>query len=566
MIKIWLTVLLSSLLLFGESNSMQASDATPHNSVVNPEGNTSAQQAEKAETESMKELLLQRINQLDEELKKDNIWSKIYSNYRTYLLLKEENSLLDAKIETLENKYKLNKEQKAELKQYQIKKETIIGKLQLLEEYEKDPFGKMVLPEHIDTVPSVGNPLAIIGAISFQKKLLSQADEYNARYESLTQIIEKIKEEEKILQELIALDKENSEYRLKLKNIKDQLKTLAQVSDIFETTQGIYTKKIDEIKIKLRTDIENEVLKGATIGGAILFLLFLLFLGKYLVRKYMPSDNNRFYTINKFLNFTFITIAVLILLFGYIENVSYLVTVLGFASAGIAIAMKDWFMSLMGWFVIMIGGAVHVGDRVKLIRNGVEFVGDIVDISPLRITMHEDVTLTTYMVNKRAGRMIFIPNNYIFTEMIANYTHDGLKTVWDGIDFTVTFDSNIHKTVSIAKEISKKYSKGYADITRKQLNRLRNQYSIRNTGVDPRIFTFIEPYGMKISVWYLTNSYATMALRSSISIEIIERIQAESDISLAFPTQSVYLDKGVPKPPFVPMQSSDEETDKVYLA
>ncbi len=566
MIKIWLAVLLSSLLLFGESNSMQASDATPHNSVVNPEGNTSAQQAEKAETESMKELLLQRINQLDEELKKDNIWSKIYSNYRTYLLLKEENSLLDAKIETLENKYKLNKEQKAELKQYQIKKETIIGKLQLLEEYEKDPFGKMVLPEHIDTVPSVGNPLAIIGAISFQKKLLSQADEYNARYESLTQIIEKIKEEEKILQELIALDKENSEYRLKLKNIKDQLKTLAQVSDIFETTQGIYTKKIDEIKIKLRTDIENEVLKGATIGGAILFLLFLLFLGKYLVRKYMPSDNNRFYTINKFLNFTFITIAVLILLFGYIENVSYLVTVLGFASAGIAIAMKDWFMSLMGWFVIMIGGAVHVGDRVKLIRNGVEFVGDIVDISPLRITMHEDVTLTTYMVNKRAGRMIFIPNNYIFTEMIANYTHDGLKTVWDGIDFTVTFDSNIHKTVSIAKEISKKYSKGYADITRKQLNRLRNQYSIRNTGVDPRIFTFIEPYGMKISVWYLTNSYATMALRSSISIEIIERIQAESDISLAFPTQSVYLDKGVPKPPFVPMQSSDEETDKVYLA
>ncbi len=566
MIKIWLTVLLSSLLLFGESNSMQASDATPHNSVVNPEGNTSAQQAEKAETESMKELLLQRINQLDEELKKDNIWSKIYSNYRTYLLLKEENSLLDAKIETLENKYKLNKEQKAELKQYQIKKETIIGKLQLLEEYEKDPFGKMVLPEHIDTVPSVGNPLAIIGAISFQKKLLSQADEYNARYESLTQIIEKIKEEEKILQELIALDKENSEYRLKLKNIKDQLKTLAQVSDIFETTQGIYTKKIDEIKIKLRTDIENEVLKGATIGGAILFLLFLLFLGKYLVRKYMPSDNNRFYTINKFLNFTFITIAVLILLFGYIENVSYLVTVLGFASAGIAIAMKDWFMSLMGWFVIMIGGAVHVGDRVKLIRNGVEFVGDIVDISPLRITMHEDVTLTTYMVNKRAGRMIFIPNNYIFTEMIANYTHDGLKTVWDGIDFTVTFDSNIHKTVSIAKEISKKYSKGYADITRKQLNRLRNQYSIRNTGVDPRIFTFIEPYGMKISVWYLTNSYATMALRSSISIEIIERIQAESDISLAFPTQSVYLDKGVPKPPFVPIQSSDEETDKVYLA
>jgi len=63
---------------------------------------------------------------------------------------------------------------------------------------------------------------------------------------------------------------------------------------------------------------------------------------------------------------------------------------------------------------------------------------------------------------------------------------------------------------------------------------------------EPRIFTHIEPYGMKISAWYLTNSYATMTLRSTISIEIIARIQAEESIHLAFPTQSIYMDKDVP--------------------
>ena len=205
----------------------------------------------------------------------------------------------------------------------------------------------------------------------------------------------------------------------------------------------------------------------------------------------------------------------------------------------------------------MFGGAVHVGDRVKFVRDGVEYVGDIVDISLLRMTMHEDVTLTTYTTNRRTGRMIFIPNNFIFTDMIANYSHAGLKTVWDGIDFVVTFDSDFKKAASIAKEVTKKYSKGYTDITRKQLNKLRSQYHIKNTAVEPRILTFIEPYGMKISAWYLTNSYATLTLRSTISAEIISRIQAEEGISLAFPTQSIYVDKDVPKP------TPDLDIDKI---
>jgi len=203
---------------------------------------------------------------------------------------------------------------------------------------------------------------------------------------------------------------------------------------------------------------------------------------------------------------------------------------------------------LMGWVTIVMGGAIHVGDRVKFTKDGVQYVGDIIDISMLRMTMQEDVTITTYNFNRRAGRIIFIPNNFIFTDVIANYSHAGLKTVWDGIDFVVTFDSDIHKASLIAKEVTRKYSKGYTDITRKQLNKLRSQYSIKNTNVEPRILTFITPYGMTISAWYLTNSYATLTLRSTISLEILNRINQEEGISMAFPTQSIYVDKDVRKP------------------
>jgi len=503
----------------------------------------------KTQPQDMREIsqLYAEKNAIEKELLENNIWSKIYSNYHTYEVLKKEQFDIEEKIKRLEKINNPTKTQKTDLENAQADLITLAGKLQLLKEYEKDPFKKFLTPPAIEDVPTVGNPLAVIGALSYQEKLNSDIEEYKNRYISLQEIMKKFQEKRVIIKKLLKYDPLNVDYLSALDETVDQIKTFTPVLEIFKTTQNVYTKKIDEIKLNLKSDIQRETQRAVTIGAIILFFVILLFILKFFVKKYM-SEHERFYTINKALNFIFVSISILTLLFAYIENVSYLVTIMGFASAGIAIAMKDWFMSLMGWATIVVGGSIQVGDRVRFVREGIEYVGDIVDISMLRMTMHEDINLTSYLTNRRAGRMIFIPNNYIFTDMIANYSHSGLKTVWDGIDFVITFDSDAHKATQIAKEITRKYSKGYTDITRIQLNKLRSKYGMRNTNVEPRIFAHIEPYGLKISAWYLTNSYATMTLRSTISIEIVSRIHEEENIRLAFPSQSLYMDKSVPKP------------------
>ncbi len=493
------------------------------------------------------EQLLTQKEAIDKELLENNIWFKIYSNYHTYKELIHQKKILDDTIKLLEKRKKRSKQEEEELKQTKQESLILSGKLQLLKEYETDPFKKFLMPPKIENVPTVENPLAIISAYSYREKLHSDQIAYESRYESLKYVLENLDKKKKTIEELLVLEPENEKYQNTAKEIDEQIKTFASVMEIFETTKNVYVKKIDEIKLNLKNDIDREINKTIQIGAIILVFFILLFVIKYFVRRYM-SDNERFYIINKALNITFVTFLLVILLFAYIENVSYLVTILGFASAGIAIAMKEWFMSLMGWLTIIIGGSVHVGDKVKFVRGNVEYVGDIVDISLLRMTLHEDVSLTSLMQNRRAGRIIFIPNNFIFTDMIANYSHAGLKTVWDGIDFVITFDSNISKAQSIAKEITRKYSKGYTDITRRQLNKLRSSYSIKNTNVEPRIYALIDTYGIKISAWYMTNAFATLTLRSTISVEIISRLQEEEDIFLAFPTQSVYMDKDVRKP------------------
>ncbi len=498
--------------------------------------------------------LQERLEQLDQN-DIGNVWTKIYSNYITYQNLRKKFDVLSKEIYALNNLKNRTPDQEKKLHKDRVERDTLRGKLQLLEEYRENPFDKLLKPPAVDTPPEVGNPFAIISAISYKKRLKSEQATYAARHKDLKDVIQKLQKKQKLLAQMVSLDLDNQDLHSKLQSIKKEIETLKPVEEILDTTEGVYAKKIEEAKIKVDKDVMREVHKALFIAIVILgfFLLFLAV--KFLIQRYM-SKKESFYLINKALNFIFLNILILILLFAYIENVSYLVTILGFASAGIAIAMKDWFMSILGWFVIVIGGSVHVGDRVKFVKDGVQYVGDIVDISPLRMTMQEDITLTTYMFNRRSGRIIFIPNNYVFTDMIANYSHAGLKTVWDGIDFTITYDSNIQKAANIAKEIVKKYSKGYTDITRKQLNKLRKSYHLKNTNVEPRIYTFIEPYGVKVSAWYMTNAFATLTLRSTISMEILERISKSEDIQLAYPTQSLYLNKHIPAP-----QNEEETAD-----
>ncbi len=500
------------------------------------------------ETNKEFEALVKQKNALDKSIRDDSILSKVYSNYNTYKKLKYQKNILDDEIMELDRQYTVTEVDEKKLEDFKSKREILIGKLQLLKEYEKDPFKKFLKPPELTDIPTVENPFSIISAFSYIKKLNSDQVEYERRYTSLQDLMDKLKQKELYLRKILLYDKNSTKFKEELFNNQEQIKTFRPVVEIFKTTQNVYNKKVDEVILKIRADEKREIEKATSIGMIIIFFILLIVASKYLVHRYM-SDNDRFYTINKAINITFGTLLLFTLLFAYIENVDYLVTILGFASAGIAIAMKDWFMSILGWFVIIIGGSIHVGDRVKFVREGVEYVGDIVDISLLRMTIQEDITLTTYMHNRRAGRIIFVPNNYVFTDMIANYSHAGLKTVWDGIDFVITFDSNVSKATSIAKEVTKKYSKGYTEITRKQLNKLRSQYSMKNTNVEPRIYAFIDTYGIKVSAWYHTNAYATLTLRSTISMEIMERLQKEDDISLAFPTQSIYVDKNVPKKP-----------------
>ncbi|EDZ62563.1 mechanosensitive ion channel [Sulfurimonas gotlandica GD1] len=491
---------------------------------------------------------LKVLQKIENEISEEKVWTKSYASYLTSLDVRNSLQTIKERIKYLQKIRKKTLSQQDELNALISKEKILTSQIEKLKEKDSAPFSKIITPPIIEDKPSITNPFDIFTGFSLIKTLYADYNDYIIRKDELTDLIALLHKENTIYKEIATLDI-NKEY------VKDSEAKLKQI-DRFETaldtmivTAELYQKRLEIIEININKDIEVQVIKLAKIGVVVLVVFFIFFLLKFFVKKYI-TDNERFYMANKIITFINVTLIILIVFFNYIENASYLVTILGFASAGIAIAMKDWFMSMLGWLVIVIGGSIHVGDRIRVDMGSMKYVGDVMDISLLRMTILEDITLTSIMNNRRAGRIIFVPNNYVFTNMIANYTHSSLKTVWDGVAITITFDSNHKKAMHLAKEIVKKYSKGYTDITRKQLNKLRNQYSLKNTNVEPRIFSFIQPNGISIDSWYLTNAYATLTLRSVISVEIVDAFNAADDITIAYPTQKLHIQDERREAPF----------------
>ncbi|NOQ32214.1 MAG: mechanosensitive ion channel [Helicobacteraceae bacterium] len=494
---------------------------------------------------------------IDVRFDEENAWMKSYSEHLIYLDTKKELLQLQREVKKL-SQQKTTTERLDEIDSLKAKKKILSEQILLFKGENKTPFAKLLAPEDIGEVPDITNPFDIISGMSFIKALNITYDEYMEREEELSFIITLMVEQKKVYDQIKKLTNSTNSYN-DVKKINSKLEKFQRAYDTVQSASGVYKKRIDTIVQDLNQQIKIQTYKLFNISIIIGVIIVLFVLARVLVKKYI-TDNDRFYMANKGISFVNFTLIFLIIIFNYIDSAGSLTTILGFASAGIAIAMKDWFMSVLGWLVIVFGGSIHVGDRIRVDMDGMKYVGDVMDISLLRITLLEDITLTSYNENRRAGRIIFIPNNYIFTRMIASYTHDSLKTVWDGIDITITFDSNHQKALHLAKEITRKYSKGYTEITRKQLNKLRNKYNLKNTNVEPRIFSFIEDNGMRISSWYLTNAYATLTLRSTISADIVDAFNDADDIMIAYPTQRIHLQNEKPRTPPSELENANQKS------
>jgi len=266
-----------------------------------------------------------QLKEIEEKLAK-NIWIKKYENYKTYFKINKELKEIEKEIKKAKRRH-----QRKLLKELEAKKETLQNQIELLKEYQESPFLGILKPQEIPPAPTIKNPFDIITAFSYIKRLNSSKEYYKQKLLDLEEALNLLNQRYALLTQLSKLEGKKESFKELRKQIQDFSETLKTAKEIL----AVYTRKIEENVLKITEEIKIQGQRTASIVGLIVGLFILSFLFKWVIRRYI-QDNQRAYMANKIVNFNFALLIIFILLFSYLENVNYLVTILGFASAGIA--------------------------------------------------------------------------------------------------------------------------------------------------------------------------------------------------------------------------------------
>lgn len=278
--------------------------------------------------------------------------------------------------------------------------------------------------------------------------------------------------------------------------------------------------------------IENNTRIGKDYIELILLtiLLFLFYkIVKIIIRKIyslLPiNDKKKFYrNRNAQIVITIILIIIMFLMWG--EKLQGLITIVSFISAGIAIAIREIIFNFFAGIYLKFRKTFEVEDRIEI--NGIK--GDVINVHALGFEILE--VGGRIEGEQSTGRIVHIPNSYIFQYTVKNYTK-AFKYIWDEITVKITLTSDIKKTQEILYNILFD-NEDLRENPIKMENAVDDiilEYRIYYNNFDPIIYTKIVDSHVELYLRYLVHPKKARNVQDEINLKILEQYQ-EGNITL----------------------------------
>ncbi|RME82199.1 MAG: mechanosensitive ion channel family protein [Caldilineae bacterium] len=219
------------------------------------------------------------------------------------------------------------------------------------------------------------------------------------------------------------------------------------------------------------------------------------------------------------------------------EVTGNLTTYLGLLSAGVAIALRDPLVNVAGWGYILWRRPFDLGDRIEI--AGIK--GDVIDKRIFAFTLMEVGNWVD--AEQSTGRVMHVPNAYVFTNDIANYTQ-GFAFIWHEIPVVVTFESDWRKAKRLLEEIVARHAGPLVPEAGRQMRRATSRFMITAGALTPKVYTRVVDFGVQLTLRYLTGVRQRRGLEEAIWEEILDVFAEHPDIDLAYPTYRIYRPEG----------------------
>src|SRR5438093_10553317 len=139
-------------------------------------------------------------------------------------------------------------------------------------------------------------------------------------------------------------------------------------------------------------------------------------------------------------------LVVLLVIFG---PPTQLGTFLGLAGAGLTVALKDFIIGFIGWFVLMGKNGIRLGDWVEI--NGV--TGEVVELGMIHTVLPETGNWTDS--GHPTGRRVTFTNNFAVEGHYFNFSTSG-QWLWDELTLALASSPNPYPIVeAIQKTVLK---------------------------------------------------------------------------------------------------------------
>ena len=295
-------------------------------------------------------------------------------------------------------------------------------------------------------------------------------------------------------------------------------------------TLNLYTDNLQQWRSAVRRRSRAGIISLTLRITVLMVLLALASLGAIAWRKltfrYVP-DIHRRHQLMQLRRFALTAVIVLILIFGLGGDLRVLATVMGFAAAGVALALQNVILSFAGYFYISGRFGIRVGDRVQI--AGV--TGDVLDIGLFKLTL---VELTDDANGRQpTGRVVVFPNSIVY-QTNGNFFNQlpGAHYLWNEMRLTLAPDCDYRLAEQRMMEVVSAVFARSRDAIQRDYHNLETNLNLRFESPRPFSRLQLNETGIEVVVRYPVPLQATAQAVDEISRRLIDAINREPDLRL----------------------------------
>jgi small-conductance mechanosensitive channel len=190
-------------------------------------------------------------------------------------------------------------------------------------------------------------------------------------------------------------------------------------------------------------------------------------------------------------------------------------TIIGLATAGLTVALKDFLLAFLGWFLLMGRNGVRVGDWVEIKGVG----GEVIEVGLFKTVLLEMGNWTN--TGHPTGRRVSFMNGYAIEGHYFNFSTAG-QWLWDELQVTVPASGDPYATAERIRELVEKETEADAQQATQDWERITRQYGTQSFSARPSVDLRPASNGLEIQVRYIARGPQRYEVKSRLFRQIVD--------------------------------------------